>query len=54
VGVALAGVAFRVEASSFTVGQIVAAITGEEISEIEHPNQREFDIRNHDDVMVQI
>jgi len=53
-GVALAGIAFRVQTASFDVTQIVAALTGEELSEIEQPNQREFDIRNHSDVMVQV
>src|ERR1700756_4200457 len=52
-GIAQAGIAFRISDSVKDVAAFVGAVFGEPATEIPLPVCERFDIRNHSDVMVQ-
>jgi hypothetical protein len=52
-GIAQAGIAFRISDSVTDLGPFMAAVFGEPATEIPLPVSVRFDIRNHSDVMVQ-
>jgi hypothetical protein len=52
-GIAQAGIAFRISASVGDLERFMGAVFGEPATEIPLPVSARFDIRNHSDVMVQ-
>jgi hypothetical protein len=52
-GIAQAGIAFRISASLEDPGHFMAAVFGEPATQTPLPVSERFDIRNHSDVMVQ-
>jgi hypothetical protein len=52
-GIAQAGIAFRISASIADIGAWMGGVFGEQATEIPLPVSARFDIRNHSDVMLQ-
>jgi hypothetical protein len=52
-GISQAGFVFNSKHDSTDTRALISTLTGETATKIDHPNSREFDIRNHSDVMVQ-
>ena len=53
-GIAQAGIAFKSNLKGKDLQNLIETLFEDKVNEIEHPNFREFDVRNKNDIMVEI